>query len=46
MATTNIKRQPADYYVEGLGSSTELGLEQDLHVVVTIILIIAYVPRG
>ena len=46
MAATNKKRQPADYFVEGLGSSTELGLEQVLDVVAAIIPITAYVPRG
>ena len=46
MAATNKKRQPADFFVEGLGPSTELGLKQGLHVVAAIIPIIAYVPRG
>ena len=46
MAATNKKRQLADYFVEGPGSSTELGLEQVLHIVAAIILITAYVPRG
>ena len=46
MAATNKKRQPADYFVEGLGLSTELRLEQGLHVVAAIIPIIAYVPLG
>ena len=46
MAATNKKRQPADHFVEGLGSSTELGLELGLYIVAAIIPIIAYVPRG
>ena len=46
MAATNKMGQPADYFVEGLGSSTELRLEQGLDVVAAIILIIAYVPHG
>ena len=46
MAATNKKRQPADYFIEGLGLSMELGLEQCLHVVAAIIPITAYVPRG
>ena len=46
MAATYKKRQPADYFVEGLGSSTELQLEQGLDIVAAIIPIIAYVPRG
>ena len=46
MAATNKKRQPADYFVEGLGSSTELSLEQGLGVVAATIPIIAYVPCG
>ena len=45
MAATNKKRQLADYFVEGPGSSMEHRLEQGLHVVAAIIPIIAYVPR-
>ena len=46
MAATNEKRQLADYFVEHLGSSMEIRLEQGLDVVAAIIPIIAYVPRG
>ena len=46
MAATNKKREPADSFVEGPGSSTEHGLEQGLHVVAAIIPITAYAPRG
>ena len=46
MATPNKRRQPADYSVEGLGLSKELGLEQGLHIVAAIIPVIAYIPRG
>ena len=46
MAATNKWRHPADYSVEGLGSSTELELEQGLHIVAAIIPVIAYIPRG
>ena len=45
MAATNKKKQPAHYLVGGPGSSTELGLEQVLHVVAAIIPKIAHVPR-
>ena len=46
MAVTKKKRQPVDYFAEGLRSFMELGLEQGLHVVAASIPITAYVPRG
>ena len=41
-AATNKMRQPADYLVEGPGSSVECQLQQGLDVVAAIIPIIAY----
>ena len=45
MAATNKMKQPADYFVEGPGSSTEHQLEHGLHRTVAIIPIIALGPR-
>ena len=39
-------KQPADYFVEGPGSSVERHLEYCLDVVLAIILIIALEPHG